>query len=267
MMFDRATVPWLLTTLVACGGGGGFPDAAEQSDAAPQGTFSLEWSLERMSDGSSIGCDPIGAVTVTTLLRNRAVQGGFTEVFTCGTGMGTTPLIPVGTYDIGFELTGAGGVIATAPEQMGIVIEQNQNTPLMPVTFTVNAVGGLDLRIDALKQAGNCDTVANNGAGITQMTITLEHASGGACEPATLMIGSTPYTVNCMTPMTTACIEKTTPVTAMNLPSDNYLIHVRGHQGAAQNCFINDDSIRVPPNAASLMRTLNLAASGGAGCL
>ena len=271
MMSVRAARSLLLMTMIAlpagCGGGGGFPDAAAEPDATPQGTFSLEWSLVQMSDGTSIGCDEVGAVTVTTLLRNRAVQGGFTEVFSCGTGSGTTPLIPIGTYDIRFELTGVTGVIATATEQMGVVIEQNTNTPLTPVTFTINAVGGLDLRLDALKPGGNCATVANNGAGITQMTITLEHVSGGACEPATLMIGNTPYTINCTTPMTTACIEATTAVTAMNLPSDNYQIHVRGHQMAAQNCYVNDDMLRVPPNETSLMRTLNLAASGAAGCL
>lgn len=274
MMSLRAAAPsLLLMTMIAfpvgagCGGGGGFPDAAAEPDATPQGTFSLDWSLVKMSDGTAVDCDQVGAVTVTTLLRNRAVQGGFTEVFSCGTGSGTTPLIPIGTYDIGFELTGVTGVIATAPEQMGIVIQQNTNTPLTPVTFTVNAIGGLDLRLDALKQGGNCETVANGGAGITQMTITLEHVSGGACEPATLMIGNTPYTINCTTPMTTACIEKTTPVTAAGLPSDNYRIHVRGHQTSAQNCYVNDDSLRVPPNEMSLARTLNLAASGAAGCL
>ena len=254
-------------TAIGCGGGGGFPDAAVFEDASPAGTFSLDWSLVKMADGAAVSCDQVGAVTVTLLLRNRAVQGGFTEVFSCGTGMGTTPPVPVGTYDVRFELTGATGVITTAAEQMGLVVRQGEDTALAPVTFEVNAVGGLDLRIDALKQAGNCDPVASNGAGITQMTITLEHTSGGACEPATLMIGNTPYVIDCASPMVTGCIEKTTPVTATNLPSDQYQIHVRGHQGAAQNCFVNDDSIRVPPNAMSLMRTLNLAASGGAGCL
>ena len=199
------------------------------------------------------------------------MQGGFTEVFSCGTGMGTTPPIPIGIYDIRFELTGVGGVITTAAEQMGVVISANQNTPLTPVTFSVNAIGGLDLKIDAAKQAGNCDTVANNGAGITSMTITLNHQMGGACEPATLMIDSTPprtYTINCGTPVSTQCIEKTTAVTAMGLPSDSYQIHIRGFQtGIAQPCFVNDDLIRIPPNAMSLMRTLSLAGSGQAGCL
>lgn len=253
---------------IACGGGGGFPDAPPAPDALPGGTMSLDWSLVKMADGTPVGCDQVGAVTVTLLLRNRAFQGGFTEVFSCNTKRGTTPLVPIGTYDVNFELTGVSGLITTASEQMGLVVEKNADTVLSPVTFTVNAVGALDLRVDALKTGGNCDTVANNGAGISGMTITLNHASGGACEPTTLMIGSMPYTINCTTPAQAGCIEKTTAITATGLPSDNYQIHIRATQGGGPStCFVNDDSIRVPPNGMSLMRTLNLAGTGGAGCL
>jgi hypothetical protein len=203
---------------------------------------------------------------VTLLLRNRAVAGGSTEVFSCNTGMGTTPPIFPGVYDINFELNGVAGLITTGAEQLGLTVTSGQNTNVAPVTFTVNAIGGVDLRIDSLKSGGNCAPVANMGAGITTMTITLNHASGGACEPATLMIGAAPYTINCATPVATACIEKTTAITAMNLPTDNYIIHVRGNQGATQ-CFVNDDSIRVPANAGTLTRTLNLAGSGAGGCM
>lgn len=236
------------------------------------GTMSLDWSVVKMADGSPIGCAQVGGVTVTLVLRNRAVQGGFTEVFSCNTGRGTTPMIPIGTYDVRFELTGVTGVIAMGEEQQGVVVGANRDTPLMPVTFRVNAIGGLDLRIDALKAGGNCAPVANNGAGIAEMSITLNHASGGACEPAVLTIGTTPprtYTINCGAPTRTPCFDTATAVTASGLPSDNYIIHVRGYQqmGSMTACYVNDDSIRVPPNAMSLMRTLNLAATGAVGCL
>jgi hypothetical protein len=252
---------------MACGGGGGFPDASTELDAFVGGTLSLDWSLVKMADGSPIACDPIGASSVTLLLRNRAFQGGFTEVFSCSSKMGTTPLIPVGTYDVNFELTGTSGLITTGEEQRGLVVTQNTNTPLQPVTFTVNAVGAFDLRIDSQKAGGNCATIASGGAGISTMSITLTHASGGACEPATISIGGTNYVINCAAPTTVACFEKTVAVTATNLPSDNYLIHVKANQTAASNCFVNDDSIRIPPNGGTLTRTLNLAATGGAGCL
>ena len=229
--------------------------------------MSLDWSLVRMADGTPISCDQVGGVTVTLLLRNRGMQGGFTEVFSCNTKMGTTPEIPIGTYDVNFELTGVSGQITTAEAQLGLIVKPGEDTVLAPVKFTVNAVGGLDLRVDALKPGGNCAPVASNGAGITQMRITLSHASGGACEPATIMVGTTPYTINCAAPANVGCIEKTTAITAVNLPTDNYQIHIRADQAAVTSCFVNDDSLRVPPNAASLMRTLNLAPSGGAGCL
>ncbi|MBA3819144.1 MAG: hypothetical protein H0X17_09655 [Deltaproteobacteria bacterium] len=263
MKFFRVVV--LATAAFACGGGGGFPDAGVPDGPVPAGTFSLDWALVDLQ-GAPISCDRVGGVTVTALLRNRAVQGGTTEVFSCGTGMGTTPLIPPGLYDIRFELTGVTGLVATAPEQTGIVISSGQNTPLAPVTFAINAIGGLDLLVDSLKSGGNCAAVASNGAGITAMTITLQHVLGGACEPATLMIGTTPYTIDCATPVEVGCIGKTTPITASGLPSDNYQIHIRGKQNALI-CYANDDQLRVPPNALSLMRTVNLAATGTAGCL
>ena len=262
----RAVALFAATLVSGCGGGGGFPDAPAEIDAAQGGTMSLDWSLVKMADGTPIGCDPVGGQTVTLLLRNRAFDGGFTEVFTCSTKMGTTPQIPVGTYDVKFELNGVSGLITTAPDQLGLVVTKDQNTPLVPVTFTVNAVGGLDLRIDSLKAGGNCAAIASGGAGITNMRITLNHVTGGACETATVTVGATPYTINCTTPANVACIEKTTAVTA-TLPSDNYQIHVKADQAAGTACFTNDDSLRVPPNGMVLMRTLNLAASGAAGCL
>ncbi|MDQ3367604.1 MAG: hypothetical protein M3680_19455 [Myxococcota bacterium] len=255
----------LATAAFACGGGGGFPDAGVADGPVPGGTFSLDWALTD-AQGAPISCDRVGGVTVTALLRNRAVQGGTTEVFSCGTGMGTTPLVPAGLYDIRFELNGVTGLVATATEQLGVVISSGQDTTLAPVTFEINAIGGLDLLVDSLATGGNCAGVASSGAGITAMTITLQHVLGGACEPATLMIGATPYTINCATPAEVGCIEKTTPITVSGLPSDNYQIHIRGKQNAL-TCYANDDQLRVPPNAMSLMRTVNLAPTGAAGCL
>jgi len=251
--------------VVGCGDTGGFPDAMTPEGPPPGGTFSLSWSLTD-TGGAPLDCDRVGGVTVTMVLRNRGVQGGSTEVFTCGTGSGMTPPLLPGTYDIQFELAGATGLITTAPAQMGVVVESAKDTPLVPVTFAINAVGGLALTFDALKPGGNCAAVASNGAGITAMSIALNHSSGGACEPATLMIGSTPYTIDCTTPVEVGCIESTVEVTGANLPSDSYQIHVRGKQGV-QTCFANDDTIRVPTNAMAFQRALNLAPTGAPGCL
>jgi hypothetical protein len=258
----------LATTSIGCGGGGGFPDASIEVDAALTGTFSLDWSLVKMADGSALNCDPVGAQAVTLVLRNRGFDGGFTEVFSCNTKMGTTPPVPVGIYDVNFELNGISGLVATAAEQRGIEVTTNNNTALTPVTFTVNAVGALNVTIDALKPGGNCAPIASNGAGITNLRLTLNHASGGACEPATVMVGTTPYTINCTAPTNIPCIESTVAITAASLPSDNYQIHVRADQsGPAVNCYANDDSIRIPPNGMTFMRALNLGPTGTVGCL
>jgi hypothetical protein len=253
--------------LAGCGGGGGFPDAPVEPDATPTGTFSVDWSLVKMADGSPLACDPIGAQVVTLVLRNRAFDGGFTEVFSCNTKMGTTPAVPIGTYDVKFELNGISGLIATGTEQLGVVVTAGNTTPLQPVTFTVNAIGGVSLTVDALKAGGNCAPLGSNGAGITNMRITLNHTSGGACEPATVMIGATAYTINCGAPTNVACFEKTVAITSTSLPADNDQIHIRADQsGPNINCYSNDDSIRVPPNGGVLTRTLNLGATGAAGC-
>ncbi len=261
----RAALLSAICVGLGCGDGGGFPADAGGEAPPPGGTLSLTWSLTD-TNGNPILCDQVGGVTVTALLHNRAFQGGTTEVFSCNTGAGTTPPQPPGIYDIQFELTGVTGLITTAPSQLGIEVKSLQNSVVAPLAFAVNAVGGLSLTIDAQKAGGNCASVASGGAGITAMTITLQHLNGGACEPATLMIGTTPYTIDCTTPVETPCFEATTTVTAANLPSDSYQIHVRGKQNAAI-CYINDDSIRVPPNGTTLQRALNLSATGAATCI
>ena len=191
-----------------------------------------------------------------------------TEVFSCPTGIGTSPSVSPGTYDIQFELTGTSGLVATAPEQAGVIVTAGRDTPLQPIAFAVNAVGGLALTIDALQPGGNCAAAGppTNGAGISKMSITLTHAAGGGCEPAMLMIGAMPYLIDCATPLEFDCVESTVSITAAAMPSDAYQIHVRGKQGT-ETCFSNDDSIRVPPNGKTLQRGLILAATGAAGCL
>ncbi len=269
---------FLSTALVAaCGGGGGFPDAPPIDMPPPLGTFNLAWTVKDTA-GNPITCDQIGAQAVTVLTRNRAIQGGSTEVFTCATLMGGSQGLIPGTYDMDFELGGVGGavgtgIIATSPKQMGIVIQSGANVTLMPLAFSVNATGGIKLNLSANKPGGNCGSVGNNGAGITGVTLTLQHTSGGACEPvmftiapnATLPGGS--YTVNCTSPTVAPCIEADQQLSVTGVPSDGYQLHVRGKVATA-NCWTNDDTLPVPPLGRDVMRTLNFAAaaSGTPGC-
>ena len=265
MMSARGLV--LTVAVAGCGSGGGFPDAPPIDSPPPLGTFSLAWSVTDTT-GTGITCDQIGAQTVTALVRNRGVQGGSTEVFTCGTLMGTSQGVVAGTYDIGFELTGMGGdpatgLIATAQKQQGIVVKPGENTPLAPLTFAVDAKGGLKLNLSTNKPGGNCGATAAMGAGITGVSITLLHTGPGTCEPVTFAIAagaSRPagsYTVNCAMPTLAPCIDADQQLSVTGVPSGAYQIHVRGKVGAA-DCWTNDDALPVPPLGRDLTRTLNL---------
>lgn len=253
------------SALLACGDGGGFPDAPGPDSPPPTGTFSLAWSLTD-EGGAPITCDQIGAQTVTAVLRNPAVQGGSTEVFSCNSGMGTSPGIAPGNYQIDFELNGASSsasVIKTAPRQ-DIEIKSNQNTALQPLTFAVNATGGLALSLSALGvSAGNCAATTSSGAGIDQFKITLEKSTDLSCAQVTFAVSAGAsgvagtYVVNCTTPATIGCLHSDQVLSVSNVASGGYRIHVRGRSGT--DCYVNDDSFSVPALGVTLTRTLNLA--------
>ena len=255
--------------LVGCGGGGGFPDASGPDAPPPGGTLSLSWAVTNTAS-QPITCDQIGGQTVTLLLRKRGIIGGQTEVFGCMGGSGTTPPVPPGIYDIDFELGGLTGLLARAPSQMGLTVISGENTPLAPISFAVDAIGGLDLHLNSNLAGGNCGPIGAMGAGITAMTITLNY-TGGACLPVTFTIGAgatTPpgsYTVNCASPMIAPCIENDQRITATNVPSGGYVIHVRGKIGAT-DCWTNDNGLQVPPLGMNLQRTLSLVKQPLPGC-
>ena len=140
------------------------------------------------------------------------------------------------------SISAVSGLITTAPDQLGLVVTKDQNTPLVPVTFTVD--GRLDLHGGRFAEGRRNSRPSRSGWGRGSRTckrIALNHVTGGACETATVMVGATPYTINCTTPGERGvCIEKTTAVTA-TLPSDNYQNYVKADQAAGTACFTNDE--------------------------
>jgi hypothetical protein len=252
---------WL--TLAACGGGGGFPDAPSPDQPGPTGTFSVTWSVVDQNN-QPIACERISAQTMTVLTHNIAVEGGSTEPLGCSTGMGMSQGLAPGEYEMDFELAGPDGVLATGTRQTGVQIVANTNVELAPVTFQVEAVGSVSLKLATGKVGGNCGAIGSGGAGIQQMTITLQHNSDLSCEPVTFSIsdGATQtggmYMVNCATPFTRACIESDQVIAAQNIPSDSYTIRVRGIIGT-NACWTNQDALQVPAKQKTLLRTLNLA--------
>lgn len=254
---------WGLVLVAACGSGGGFPDAAVHDTVPPSGTFSATWTVTDPNSGA-VACDRIGAQTVTVLAHNRAVEGGLSEVFSCATGSGTSEGMLPGTYDLQFELDGHDGVLATAPQQLGVTIPAGGTTALAPLTFSLDATGALALNLASGQPGGNCAPTTAMGAGITGTTITLVHTSDGTCAPLTLQVSAGAsgtagtYTIDCTTPVTTGCLESDQMLTASGVPSDNYTIHVSGLIGT-NACWTNGDSLQVPPLGHTLTRTLNLA--------
>ena len=109
------------------------------------------------------------------------------------------------------------------------------------------------------------------GAGIDQVSIALSHNSDGTCEPITLTIsdGATQlggaYTINCATPVLRGCVEADQTITATGVPADAYTIRIRGFVQSKQ-CWLNMDTIQVPPLNKVLIRTLNLAVQPIMGC-
>jgi hypothetical protein len=181
----------------------------------------------------------------------------------------SAPGIAPGNYQIDFELNGssASPVIKTAPRQ-DIVVKSNENTPLMPISFAVNATGGLALSLSALGvTAGNCQTTANMGAGIDQFTITLEKTSDLSCAAVTFAVSAGAsgtagtYVVNCGTPATIGCLNTDQVLSVANVASGSYRVHIRGRSGS--DCYINNDTFSVPALGMTLTRTLNLAKQAG----
>jgi hypothetical protein len=267
-MLFRVFILASLIGFAGCGGcsSGGFPPDAAGADAAAMGSVTLAWSLSDL-DGQPIQCDQVGANTVALQIRNRSTLTGVAASFSCKNSPSTQALA-AGSYDISFELNGVGGTLATAPGQNTVMVFSGEDTPLTPVTFMVDAKGGVMLKLAVPSPLTSICKGPPMGAGVTGMTITLVH-TGGGCAPVTFLRSggstTTSYVVNCSSPMIATCIEDTETLTVPTMPSGPYTIHIRGKIGAV-DCWQNDDALQVPPQGKSLNETLTLAKTGASGC-
>lgn len=245
-------------------------DAGVPDTSLTGGTFSLAWTLLDQTTNRPVTCDKLDPNATVFVTASRPGTGGL-ESFACKNGQATsiTRFAP-GTYNFSYELhASANGqtlTVATAPAQNGVTITSGGNVVLAPITFLVDASGGLVLTLHTLP-AGNC----TGGAGITGFTISLEHAGGpgdtGCADVTFTLSGGGTYRANdCTAPMPSRCIQSSETLTVASLPSGPYQIHVRGLK--SQNiCWSNDDALRVPPQGKTLATALNLAlASETPGC-
>jgi hypothetical protein len=251
-------------TQVACGSGGGFPDAP-LPDTPPTAQFSLSWSVIDQ-DSQPLACSRIGGPTMTVLAHNKAYDGGNAEAFSCSSGMGTSQAVYAGTFDLDFELSGVFGLLARAPSQLSVDIPVGSVTPLQPLVFQVEALGSLALKLSSGASGGNCAAAGSGGAGITAVSISVTRNSDGTCIPMSFAVGAGAstaagtYATDCTTPAdySGGCIESDQVLSVASVPSDAYTVHVRG-KIATTNCWTNNDFIQVPPLQKTLTRTLNLA--------
>lgn len=259
MLFRRLFVP---VALVAIGcDGSGFPDAP-LPDATTFGNVSVAWKLVD-AEGNAVACDRVGARTVGLTLRDQNGIAGVPASFSCGNSPSTTQLIKTGTYNIGFQLNGDGGTITTAMDQIGVEVTAGATAVVDPVTFVVDAKGGLTLALRAQGATSNCKP---DGAGITGTTLTMVDA-GGACAAITFVRSrggaqTGTYTVNCAAPAVAPCLETDETLSVAAMPSGPYTMHVRGKVGAT-DCWKNDDALQVPAQSKTLTTTLNLARQTG----
>jgi hypothetical protein len=251
---------------LGCSGGSGLPQGP-QVDAPPAtGRFSVAWTI---GDGArALVCDDVGALFVSVDVVGTNSGGGYVEVFTCDGKTGTSKPLPIGDYDLAFELRGRSGSLGQLASQR-VKVTTDQVTAAAPLMFPVVATGLLDSKVFA-GATSNCGP-GPNGSNIASMTLVLEK-QGGPCVPTTFAIAAganrvaVTYVSTCATPTPVApCIERDQAVTA-TLGSGPYVIRVRGTVGVAA-CWTADQLLDVPPERRTATVDVSLAyLKGAAGC-
>lgn len=120
----------------ACGGGGGFVDAPVIEPPPNPGTFAVDWSLKH-AGGSAAQCTDVGATLFVANLTDQKSGEHSAASFNCALGGAISGALTPATYDIGFTLAGSGGAIAMGAVQMGVVIQSDMTTRILPVVFDV----------------------------------------------------------------------------------------------------------------------------------
>ncbi len=232
-------------------------------DVAARGSASIAWS-QTMAD-RPVTCARAGAVSVSLLLHPRGGDD-ITTTFACADGEGTTPPVLAGPYDATLTLRAADGtVIATAPTQANVTVGADLVTALAPVEFVSADRGTLVVSFTAIGTLANC----SGPQGLNGISIKME-AAAGACAAVTFarargatQLGT--YTVDCGSPVITTCIERDETLTATDVPSGAYVVHVIGFNGA-RRCRAEDDVLSVAAGGAITTKLVQLAPTRAFGC-
>jgi hypothetical protein len=129
----------LALAIVACGGGGGFPDAPVKMPPQDPGTVTLSWSLDD-SMGSAVSCGSAGATGVVVNIVQEGTAEQFGQTFACSLGLAVSGSLPTATYDVDFSLIDGSTVLATGSAQTGIVVTPDNTTDLGNIVFVVTPI-------------------------------------------------------------------------------------------------------------------------------
>ena len=254
--------------LIGCQSSSGFPDAHQIDAMLDPGMFDVTWTLH---DGSnSLKCDDVGAQNVVVGVQRSDMSYPLTETFPCSAGMGTgVRMYPAGEYTLTYSLTNQQGQLAIAPNQLDFEILPDQTVHAAPVSFGVNAIGGIALSVNT-GATSNCGDVGTGGAGITADSISL--IRDNACVAATFAINAgmtqPAGTIDATCPQVSAgpCLENDQSATATGLPSGAYSIEVIGQIGDA-NCWVGSQNVEVLTDNASVNVMMPLLLQDGtSGC-
>lgn len=237
----------------------------------PPGTLALSWSINDL-DGKPTTCAKVNARNVAVRIRSRATSDVVATAFPCGNSP-VSAQAPAGVYDVTFALNAADGArLATAPDQTSVVVASGKVKTLTPLTFAAATGGRLVASLTAPPTTSNCKSTGSGGAGITGVSIAVEHVRDrSGCAPVTFIRtrGSTQvgtYLANdCPSPSVTSCIETDETLTVQSMDPGSYLIHVVGKLGAL-DCWRTDETFDVPPPGKAVIHPLHLTRQNTPGC-
>ena len=122
--------------LVACGNGGGFPDAPSEPAPGEPGAFAVAWSITD-AGGRPLTCTQANATTVRVGITDEVSMARASVSFTCALGEAFSGALASSTYDLSFALVDDQGTLATAATQTGVTITSDHTTQLATVMFAV----------------------------------------------------------------------------------------------------------------------------------
>lgn len=265
----------LATALLACGDDAANPDAGPIDARAPGSTFTVSWTVNE-DGGGALSCEDVAATSV--VVTGVPIDGvvGFSEVFTCATGEGTSGEVNPGRYNLLVDLRTTGGTsLLDAP----VALNNVEIVGAAPVAagqavFTVVPTGSLTFALDAETDGPNCDDFDAGGGGIVGFRFEVSDATG-CLDGVAIAVGdgggfTGTYTTDCTTPPVVGCIENDQTLTIGPRRSGAYTLSIVGQkQGAVDpiDCYTRSTAANIPGHELTAeLGALNLGLAENVDC-